>query len=116
MGISTKELFQIAGFNSDQVSGFQAQVASGRYKREVLWPEHLRGKRTDDFRYGARIARYWLAMRRGYAKARRAARAKDFREIGMTTNILPGHADRKKEQLECLRSVLKNETPRKPSK
>src|SRR3546814_6291712 len=42
MGISTADLYQIAGYNTDQVAGFQAQLASGRWKRQVLWPEHLK--------------------------------------------------------------------------
>src|SRR3546814_16808862 len=71
MGISTVDLYQIAGFNTDQVAGFQAQLASGRWKRQVLWPEHLKGKRYEDFCYGSSVARDWMAVRMAYAKARR---------------------------------------------
>src|SRR3546814_2268556 len=63
MGISTVDLYQIAGFNTDQVAGFQAQLASGRWKRQVLWPEHLKGKRYEDFCYGSSVARDWMAVR-----------------------------------------------------
>ncbi len=113
MGISTIELYQIAGFNTDQVSGFQAQVSSRRWRREVLWPEHLKGKRYKDFCFGSSVARDWMAMRTAYAKARRSARAKDFRTVGATTTFLPGAAERKEEQLHCLREVLRHRTPTK---
>src|SRR3546814_9936325 len=77
MGISTVDLYQIAGFNTDQVAGFQAQLASGRWKRQVLWPEHLKGKRYEDFCYGSSVARDWMAVRMAYAKARRSARSEE---------------------------------------
>jgi hypothetical protein len=113
MGISTADLYQIAGFNTDQVAGFQAQVSSGRWKREVLWPEHLKGKRYRDFCFGSSVARDWMRLRATYAKVRRSARAKDFKEIGATTNLLPEGAEKKEEQLSCLRQVLRYRTPPK---
>lgn len=112
MGLTTKDLYEIGRLNTDEVAGFQAQLSSGRSKLEALWPEHLKGKRVDDFRRGSSFARDWLAIRRAYAKARRSARMRDFRTIGMTTTFLPEHAERKEEQLEALRTVTKHHNKR----
>ncbi|MET0374657.1 MAG: hypothetical protein ABW128_10420 [Rhizorhabdus sp.] len=95
MSLTTRDLFEIAGLNTGGVSGFFAQCRSKRHKGEVLWPEHLRDKRLDDFREGARLARDWLAMRRGYALARRKHRIADFRDEGAASCILPDGADRR---------------------
>jgi hypothetical protein len=110
MSLTTRDLFEIAGLNTDGVEGFLAQCRNKRHKGEVLWPEHLRDKRLDDFREGARLARNWLAMRRGYAVARRKRRTADFRDEGATTCLLPEGADRREEQLHCLREVVKFRT------
>lgn len=107
MSITTTELHEIAGLNSDGIAGFEAQVASGRSKLEVLWPAHFVGKRVDDFQRGSRIAREWLAARRGYAIARRKVRRRDFREIGATQCLRPQGADLKEEQIRCLREVVR---------
>ena len=115
MSLTTRDLFEIAGLNTDGISGFLAQCGSKRTNQEVLWPEHLRGKRVDDFREGARLARNWLAMRRGYAIARRKRRADDFREEGITSCLLPHGADRRDEQIHCLREVVKFRTGATPT-
>jgi hypothetical protein len=107
MFLTTRDLFEIAGLNTDGVEGFFAQCRSKRHKAEVLWPEHLRDKRLEDFREGARLARNWPAMRRGYALARRKRRTADFRDEGATSCILPGGADRREEHPHCLREVAK---------
>src|SRR3546814_16568563 len=113
MGTSTVDLYQIAGFNTDQVAGFQAQLASGRWKRPVLWPEHLKGKRYEDFCYASSVARDWMAVRMAYAKARRTARMNDFKTIGATTTPLPDGVERKAEEHTCLQAVLEPQHPPK---
>lgn len=105
MSLTSQDLYQIAGLNSDGIAGFQAQTASKRSKGEVFCPAHLRGKRAEDFRAGSFLARQWLAMRRGYAIARRTQRNADFKTEGATSCLLPDAADRHAEQLECLRAV-----------
>jgi hypothetical protein len=105
VSITARHLYE-AGLNTDGVNGFLAQL-SYRRMNEVIWPDHLTGKRVDDFREGSNLARYWMAMRRGYANARRSARAKDFKEIGATSTLLPASVDRQAEQLHCLNEVMK---------
>ena len=109
MSLVARDLYD-AGLNTDGVAGFLDQVASGRLRLEVLWPEHLTGKRVDDYREGSQLARFWLSMRKGYASSRRSARARDFREDGATSNLLPRGADRRREQLYCLGEVMRLRT------
>lgn len=106
MSFTSKELYEI-GLNGDGIAGFEAQVASGRSKLEVLWPEHFVGKRVDDFCKGSRIAREWLMYRRSYATARRRVRARDFREDGATTCLRPQGSELREERLRCLREVAR---------
>lgn len=104
--ITAKDLRELTILNTDGQNGFLAQAASGLTTCMVRWPDHLTGKRFLDFSDGSRLAREWLTYRKGYGKARRSRRAKDFKECGATTCLLPRPAERRAEQLEGLRAVL----------
>jgi hypothetical protein len=103
--LTARDLYNIAGLNTDGVAGFFAQTATQQFKREVSWPAHLLDQRAKAFRAGSFLARQWLAMRHGYAQARRSQRHADFRTEGATSCLLPHGTDRKAEQLACLREV-----------
>jgi hypothetical protein len=105
---TSKELAEHASLNSDGMSGFEAQIASMTYRREVIWPDHLRGKRLDDFRYGSELARTWMAFRRGVGTFRRKYRQGELKEIGIMTVLKACNAtDLKAEQIETLREAVK---------
>ncbi|MCV9964346.1 hypothetical protein OIU34_20880 [Pararhizobium sp. BT-229] len=104
---TTQELAEHASLNTDGMAGFEAQVALKSYKREVVWPEHLRGKREDDFRYGSELARTWMAMRRGVGIFRRKYRQRELKEIGIMTVLSACNApDLKAEQIETLKEAV----------
>ena len=108
MAFSYQELSEHAGLNSDGVSGFEAQVATGKLRLEAVWPAHLTGKRVDDFRRGSELARAWMNMRKGVASARRSVRAEERRTIGiMYVYAATTAAELKQEQLEALKMVVK---------
>jgi hypothetical protein len=102
---TSRELAEHAELNSDGMAGFEAQIATKTAKREVVWPEHLVGKRIDDFRQGSEIARAWMAMRRGVGTARRQSRQRELKEIGIMTVLRPGAADHKAEQIKFLKEA-----------
>lgn len=103
---TTQELAEHAGLNSDGMAGFEAQVAFRTAKREVVWPEHLRDKRVDDYRRGSAIARAWMAMRRGVGTHRKSYRREELNNFGIMTVLSPCNAaDRKAEQIETLKQV-----------
>lgn len=81
----TSQDFYGHGFNTDMISGWEAQVAYRTAKVEIVWPAHLTGKRVVDFRRGARIARAWMNDRIGIGAMRRSERAKQLREQGGIT-------------------------------
>jgi hypothetical protein len=103
---TSRELAEYASLNSDGMSGFEAQIAIKSYKREVIWPEHLIGKRIDDFRHGSEVARTWMAMRRGIGMARRKYRQQERKEIGIMTVLRPDAADNKSEQIKALQEAV----------
>lgn len=102
---TSKELAEHAGLNSNGMAGFEAQIAIKTSKREVVWPEHLIGKRVDDFRFGSEVARAWMAMRRGVGTARRQSRQRELKEIGIMTVLRPDAADHKVEQIKFLKEA-----------
>nr|WP_250808542.1 hypothetical protein [Neorhizobium tomejilense] len=108
MAFTYQELVDHADLNTDGVSGFEAQIALGKLKLHAVWPEHLTGKRVEDFCRGAEIARAWLNMRKGVATARRSMRLQEKKEIGIMRVYSPSNAaERKAEQIETLKQVMK---------
>src|SRR3546814_18485705 len=106
MGISTVDLYQIAGFNTAQVAGFQAQLASGRWKRQVLWPEQLKCKRYEDFCYASSVARAWMAVRMAYPTPRRSASRNPFKNFDATPTLQPEGLERMAEQTHICLKVM----------
>lgn len=105
---TSRELAEHAELNTDGMAGFEAQIAIKTFKRAVVWPEHLVGKRVDDFRYGSEVARAWMAMRRGVGTARRQYRQRELKEIGIMTVLrADSAADHKAEQVKYLREAVK---------
>ncbi|MBY3155246.1 hypothetical protein HFO56_23265 [Rhizobium laguerreae] len=103
---TSRELTDHANLNADGMTGFETQIALKSFKREVVWPEHLRGKRVDDFRRGSEIARAWMAMRSGVGMARRKVRLKERQEIGIMTVLGPENAaEHKAEQIATLKQA-----------
>jgi hypothetical protein len=108
-----KELAEHASLNSDGASGFDAQVASRTARREVVWPEHLQGKRVDDFRHGSELARIWMSYRRGVGSFRRSYRQQELKEIGIMTVLKACNAaDLKAEQVATLKQAVEHLTKR----
>lgn len=104
---TSAELAEHAGLNTDGMAGFEAQIASKTTKCEALWPEHLKGPRVDDFRYGSLVARTWMSMRRNVGAFRRMYRLKEKKEVGIMTVLKAGDAaELKREQLETLRNAV----------
>lgn len=110
VGIKISELVEIAHLTSDEIVGWEAQIAVG-FKRPAIWPDHFRGTRVDAFERGAELARRFLAMRNGYGTARRTVRNRDFKETGATScTILASRmtaADLHAEQIETFREVVR---------
>jgi hypothetical protein len=108
---TSKELAEHANLNSDGMSGFEAQIASRTGRREVVWPEHLQGKRVDDFRYGSELARIWMAYRRGVGTFRRGYRQQELKEVGIMTVLKACNAaDLKAEQIASLKLAVEQIT------
>jgi hypothetical protein len=109
MAFTYQQLSDIAGLNSDGVTGFETQVAMRKPGINAVWPEHFVGKRIDDFRHGAELARAWMNMRRGVGQARRSMRQSERKEIGIMNVYSPSSAsDRKAEQIETLKQVVES--------
>lgn len=108
MTLSTQDLMEVAGLNTDGVLGFEAQIAMHKSRLEAVWPAHLQGSRVDNFRRGSALARVWMTMRRGVGGARRRIRAEEAaRTGGMMTVLRAGTAsDLREEQIETLRKAL----------
>jgi len=107
MPLSSQELHDIAGLNTDGITGFEAQVASRSQKLHAQAPAHLSGVRLARFEEGARLARYWMTMRNAFGIARRKARARDFAEQGATSEIPPTGRELHVEQVEALRMAVR---------
>ena len=105
MGLTTTDLMQVGGLNSDGVLGFEAQVALARTHIQAVWPEHFHGARVVNFERGSAMARDWMVMRRATGVVRRRIRLRERREVGMMSELRPTGADLREEQLECLRQV-----------
>lgn len=119
MTLSTQDLMEVAGLNTDGVLGFEAQTAMRKSRVEAVWPEHLRGSRVDAFRRGSALARLWMQLRRGVGDTRRRIRAEEAaRTGGMMTVLRAGTAsDLREEQNETLRKaveILAQADERKP--
>lgn len=109
MGITTQELREIAGLTTDEIVGWETQVAVG-FRKPAIWPEHFRGPRVAAFERGADLARSFLGMRNGVGTARRKIRNRDRKETGATTLTMLSSrmtaSERHAEQLETFREVV----------
>jgi hypothetical protein len=106
--ITTKDLREIARFNTDMLVGWETQIAYRRTKIGVVWPEHFKGKRVTDFRHGSWLARMWMAQRRGVGMARRQMTAEEIKLVGGSTPRGPfNRAELREEQVATLREVVR---------
>jgi hypothetical protein len=103
--ITTAMLYQDAGLNSDGVTGWETQIASGLSTRMALWPGHLTGERWIAYEKGARMAMFWLRLRAVAAGVRRGIRNRDFKTEGATSCLRVTGEELKREQLEHFRLV-----------
>lgn len=102
--------FYSHGFNTDMISGWEAQIALRTAKVPAVWSAYFKGKRVTDFERGARIARAWMNQRIGIGGARRSERAKQLREEGgITLDAMTFCQNRPAEQREVLARVVEFE-------
>lgn len=106
MSFTYRELAEHADLNSDGVIGFETQLASKQFNREVPWPEHFQGRRVDAFRHGSEIARSWMQMRHAVGAARRKFRHDEKKNIGIMTVLSPSTSEElKAEQITALKAA-----------
>lgn len=106
MTLSFKDLHDVAGLDTDGAAGFEAQVALRSHKRKAIPPEHLQGRRHENFEHGASIARDWMAVRRGVGAYRKSVRAKELKlRGGVTTMKAQTAKELREEQVGALRQI-----------
>jgi hypothetical protein len=107
MQLSSMEIMETAGLNSDGLAGFERQIASGNSRNPVLPPDHLRESRLVSFERGAMIARNWMEDRAATGRVRRKVRQVE-RSSGnlMTVFRASTLADLRAEHLETLQEVV----------